>query len=65
MITLENLTWEFKCRTIFLLPENIIDGMVREIPDARRMDREEANHYSILFQPNTYRDQAMLDFLKT
>lgn len=47
-----------------LLPEDVVEQMVREIPDARRVDVEGANHYSILFQPNKKRDQAILDFLK-
>ncbi len=47
-----------------LLPENVVEQMVREIPDAKRVDVEGANHYSILFQPNAKRDQAILDFLK-
>jgi pimeloyl-ACP methyl ester carboxylesterase len=48
-----------------LLPEDVVDRMVREIPGARRVDVKGTNHYSILFQPNAYRDQAILDFLKT
>jgi len=47
-----------------LLPEDVVGQMVREIPDAKRVDVESANHYSILFQPNTKRDQAILNFLK-
>jgi hypothetical protein len=38
--------------------------MVREIPNARKVDIEGANHYSILFQPNKMRDQTILEFLK-
>jgi hypothetical protein len=37
--------------------------MVREIPNAKRIDVEGTNHYSILFQPNPKRDQAILEFL--
>ena len=48
-----------------LLPEDVIDRMVQEIPHARRIDIEGTNHYSILFQPNAHRDQAILEFLKT
>ena len=47
-----------------LLPEDVISRMTREIPGARRVDLEGTNHYSILFQPNKDRDQALLDFLK-
>jgi pimeloyl-ACP methyl ester carboxylesterase len=48
-----------------LLPEDVVDRMVREIPGARRVDVKGTNHYTILFQPNADRDQAILDFLKT
>jgi pimeloyl-ACP methyl ester carboxylesterase len=47
-----------------LLPEDVVERMVREIPDARRIDVEGTNHYSILFQPNFTRDQALLEFLE-
>ncbi len=47
-----------------LLPENVVKLMVREIPNAKRVDIKGANHYSILFQPNKKRDQAILEFLK-
>jgi len=46
-----------------LLPEDVIERMVREIPNAKRVDIEGTNHYSILFQPNKKRDQAILKFL--
>ena len=46
-----------------LLPEDVIERMVHEIPNAKRVDIEGANHYSILFQPNKKRDQAILQFL--
>ena len=46
-----------------LLPEDVADRMAREIPNARKVDIEGANHYSILFQPNKQRDQTILDFL--
>jgi pimeloyl-ACP methyl ester carboxylesterase len=47
-----------------LLPEDVVEQMVREIPNAKRVDVGGTNHYSILFQPNVKRDQAILDFLK-
>jgi pimeloyl-ACP methyl ester carboxylesterase len=47
-----------------LLPEGVVEQMVREIPNAKRVDVEGANHYSILFQPNVKRDQAILQFLQ-
>jgi len=46
-----------------LLPEDVVDRMIREIPNAKRVDVEGTNHYSILFQPNMKRDQAILKFL--
>ncbi len=47
-----------------LLPEDVAERMVREIPNAKRVDVEGTNHYSILFQPNKKRDQTILEFLK-
>jgi pimeloyl-ACP methyl ester carboxylesterase len=47
-----------------LLPEDVVDRMVHEIPNAKRVDVEGTNHYSILFQPNKIRDQTVLEFLK-
>jgi len=46
-----------------VLPADVAEGMVREIPNAKRVDVEGSNHYSILFQPNKLRDQALLGFL--
>ncbi len=48
-----------------VLPEDVVDRMVREIPQARRVDLEETNHYSILFQPDMNRDQAILQFVES
>ena len=47
-----------------LLPEGVVGRMVREIPNAKRIDVKGTNHYSILFQPNKMRDQAILKFLE-
>lgn len=47
-----------------LLPEDVAERMVREIPNAKRLDVKGTNHYSILFQPNRERDQAILKFLE-
>ena len=47
-----------------LLPEDVVERMIREIPNAKRVDIEDTNHYSILFQPNESRDQAILEFLE-
>jgi len=46
-----------------VLPEDVADRMTREIPNARKVDLEGTNHYSILFQPNKKRDQTILKFL--
>jgi len=46
-----------------LLPEDVIDRMIREIPRARRFDVEGMNHYGIVFQPHGARDQVIRDFL--
>jgi len=46
-----------------LLPEDVVDRMVHEIPNAKRVDIKGTNHYSILFQPNKERDQTILKFL--
>jgi pimeloyl-ACP methyl ester carboxylesterase len=46
-----------------LLPENVVERMVRQIPNAKRVDIGGTNHYSILFQPNQIRDQTILEFL--
>jgi pimeloyl-ACP methyl ester carboxylesterase len=48
----------------FVLPEDVADRMVREMPRAKRVDVEGVNHYTILFQPDKKRDQAILHFLK-
>jgi pimeloyl-ACP methyl ester carboxylesterase len=47
-----------------VLPADVAERMAREIPDARRVDVEGTQHYSILFQPSATRDQALLGFLK-
>ena len=48
----------------FVLPVEVAEQMVREMPDAKRLDLEGTNHYSILFQPNKKRDQAVLQFIE-
>jgi pimeloyl-ACP methyl ester carboxylesterase len=48
----------------FVLPEDVADRMVHEMPNAKRVDVEGVNHYIILFQPDEKRDQAILHFLK-
>jgi len=47
-----------------VLQRDVAERMVREIPRARCVDLEGANHYSILFQPNEKRDQLLLEFLE-
>ena len=47
-----------------LLPEDVIDKMIREIPDARRFDVIGMNHYGIIFQSHAARDQTIRDFLE-
>lgn len=47
-----------------LLPADVAERMVKGIPHARRVDIEGTNHYSIVFQPNSARDKAILEFLK-
>ncbi|MBM4339407.1 MAG: alpha/beta hydrolase [Deltaproteobacteria bacterium] len=46
-----------------VLPEDVAERMTREIKNSRRVDIEGTNHYTILFQPNPKRDQAILNFL--
>ena len=47
-----------------LLPEDVTERMVREIANVRRVDVNGTNHYSIVFEPNGERDQAIREFLK-
>ena len=46
-----------------LLPQDVVERMVREIPDARYVDIPGTNHYSIVFDQNGARNRAILDFL--
>jgi hypothetical protein len=46
-----------------LLPEDVLEKMIKTIPNARCAHLEGTNHYSIIFQPNPIRDKAILDFL--
>lgn len=48
----------------FVLPKNVANRMVKEIPQAELVQLDGVNHYTILFQPNEARDQAILQFLK-
>ena len=51
-------------REDILLPEEVIEKMIAEIPNARRFDVEGVNHYGIVFQPHAERDQAIREFLE-
>jgi pimeloyl-ACP methyl ester carboxylesterase len=46
-----------------VLPETAVERMLSQIKDARSVDVEGTNHYSILMQPNEQRDEAILEFL--
>jgi len=47
-----------------VLPKDVAERMVRDIPNARCVDLENTNHYAVLFQPNKKRDQEILKFLE-
>jgi pimeloyl-ACP methyl ester carboxylesterase len=47
-----------------LLPDDVIDKMMAEIPDVHRFDADGMNHYGIVFQPHAARDAAIRAFLK-
>ena len=47
----------------YLLPKDAAERMVREIPDARCVDLDGTNHYSIVFRENEIRDKALEAFL--
>ena len=47
-----------------LLPEDVTERMVREIANAKRVDVDGNNHYTIVFQPNGERDRAIREFLR-
>jgi pimeloyl-ACP methyl ester carboxylesterase len=47
-----------------LLPEAVVERMLSEIPNAKLVTVDGANHYMIVFQPNEVRDRAILDFLE-
>jgi pimeloyl-ACP methyl ester carboxylesterase len=51
-------------REDILLPEDVIRRMMREIPDAERMDLDGINHYGIVFQPNEERARKIRAFLE-
>ena len=47
-----------------LLPEEVIEKMTAEIPNAIRFDVDGVNHYGIVFQPHPERDQVIREFLE-
>jgi len=47
-----------------LLPPDVMEKMIRDIPDAQRFDVEGMNHYGIVFQPHEDRDRVIRQFLK-
>ena len=47
-----------------VLPEPVVEKMVREIPNAERVDVQGVNHYGIIFRPNPARDEAIKGFLR-
>jgi pimeloyl-ACP methyl ester carboxylesterase len=46
-----------------LLPDGPLDTMLRAMPQARAVDLSDANHFSLVFQPNPARDAAIQEFL--
>ncbi len=47
-----------------LLPSAVVDKMLKEIPNARCENLSDTNHFSIIFQPNPDRDNAIKAFLE-
>jgi len=45
-----------------VMPDEVVERMVREIPRASRVDFE-TNHFILVFDPIPERDRAILDFL--
>jgi pimeloyl-ACP methyl ester carboxylesterase len=46
-----------------LLPEDVLEKMLEEIPGAEHLDVAGANHYTIMFQDDAVRDLAIKTFL--
>ncbi len=47
-----------------VLPEDVVEGMIQQIPHAKRVDIDGTNHYTILFQRDKARDNAIKSFIK-
>lgn len=46
-----------------VLPEDAVGKMLESLPQAKLVNLEGADHYSIIFQPNPERDRAIIGFL--
>ena len=46
-----------------VLPESVVEMMVKKIPDAKRFDVDGTNHYGVIFKPHPDRDREIMDFL--
>ncbi|MCF8041384.1 MAG: alpha/beta hydrolase [Desulfarculaceae bacterium] len=46
-----------------LLPTDALERMLREMDRARVVDLPDADHFTLMFQPNPRRDQALREFL--
>ncbi|MCB2191392.1 MAG: alpha/beta hydrolase [Deltaproteobacteria bacterium] len=46
-----------------LLPADALERMLREIENSRVVDLPDANHFTLMFQPNPARDKALREFL--
>jgi pimeloyl-ACP methyl ester carboxylesterase len=46
-----------------LLPQPILEQMLREIPRAKAVEIEGLNHYGIVFQPHPERDRTLREFI--
>ncbi len=47
-----------------VLPEDVTQIMIDSLPQAKLVNLDGVDHYSIIFQPNRPRDQAIINFLK-
>jgi hypothetical protein len=51
-------------RDDLLLPEDVIEKMTEEIPNAKRFDVSDTNHYGVLLKPHEARDEVIRGFLR-
>ncbi len=47
----------------YVLPEEVLPSLLAVLPQAKLVNVEGLNHFSIAFQPSAQRDKALLDFL--